>query len=73
MTEQPTEAQQIIAAERRAGALLARLGLSRRAALAHREHADLLAAGASQQQLDAAEMNARALTDAALADIDTDE
>jgi hypothetical protein len=75
VTEEPDDeqAQAIIAAERRAGRLLARLGLNRRAALAHREHADLLAAGASPEQIDAAEQLAATLTDLALADLDADD
>jgi hypothetical protein len=46
--------------------------LTRRAALAHREVADLRANGADQEAIDAAEMNAKALTNLALADIDED-
>jgi hypothetical protein len=67
------QAQRIIDAERKAGRHLARLGVNRRAALAHREHADLIAAGASPEQIAAAEMVAKALSDAALAAIDPDE
>ncbi len=72
MTEpEPTddEAQQIIRSERAAGQLLARLGLTRRAALAHREVADLRAAGASAETIEQAEQVAAALTDLALAEL----
>jgi hypothetical protein len=74
MTEPPTddEAAAIIAAERRAGTLLARLGLNRRAALAYREVADLRAAGATAEAIEAAEQVAQTLVDLALADIDDD-
>ena len=67
------EAREIIAAERRAGKLLARLGLNRRAALAHREVADLRAAGADPETIEHAEQVAATLTDLALADLDTDD
>ena len=74
MTEQPTddEAAAIIRAERKAGKLLARLGLNRRAALAYREVADLRAAGATAEAIEAAEQVAQTLTDLALADLDDD-
>ena len=74
MTE-PTddEAAAIINAERKAGKLLARLGVNRRAALAYREVADLRAAGASAEDIEAAEQLAQALTDVALSDLDADD
>lgn len=74
VTEPPTDddADKIIDAERKAGRLLARLGLNRRAAHAHREHADLIASGAPQDQIDAAEELAKTLTDLALADLNVE-
>jgi hypothetical protein len=78
MTE-PTEpldddtAQQIIAAERRAGRHLAKIGLNRRAALAHREVADLRSNNADAETVELAEKVAQTLTDLALADLDADE
>jgi hypothetical protein len=74
VTEPPTDEQAaaIIASERAAGRHLARIGVNRRAALAHREVADLRANGADPEAIEAAELVAKALTDAALADLDGD-
>jgi hypothetical protein len=74
MTEPDDDsAREIINAERKAGRLLAKLGLTRRAALAHREHADAIAAGLPEEQIAAAAQHATDMTALALAAIDTDD